>query len=172
MRILSFAKRKEGSIRVQAQVVGHTRWLQVGRGRQGPIEVTFHQPQRTDKTLALDETTGETIFVRSQQAEKKSGNFHAVDFPKLSPGEVRKKIDVANVSGGQVQNIRGSSRENWPIGEKRDPEFTLKKLALGGFKTNLGDRYQRRLKALDRLKKKRDDAKKRNIQESNNGIPF
>ena len=82
------------------------------------------------------------------------------------------EIDVANVSGGQVQNIRGSSRENWPIGEKRDPEFTLKKLALGGFKTNLGDRYQRRLKALDRLKKKREEAKKRSKQESNDGIPF
>lgn len=172
MGLLQLRRNEAEPVIVQGRVVGPPRWPRIGCGRQGPIEVTFHQPQKTDKLLLLNENTGETIFVAAQKGEKAVDGIHASDFPSLTPGQAEHIIDKATVAGAQLQNVRNSSRENWPIGPEADPEFSLKRVALGGFRTNLGSRYQRRLNAWHRLQKMKQDSEKRRRQSVDDGIKW
>lgn len=180
MRLLSLRKSKEGPpgeagsepVVAQARSLGRRNWFHIGTGRQGPIELDFYQPQQPDKLLGLNETTGETVFVASQAAEKASNGLHANDFPDVKSGTLGQSIDRATVSGAQIENVKHSARERWPIEQEADPESSLKQVALGGFQTNLGERYRRRLNAWERLQKIRQDAKKRREQTVDDGVRF
>lgn len=180
MRLSALRKRNElepgeagrTPVIVQVRAVGRELWRLIGRGHQGPINVELYQPQRTDKLVGLDTNSGQTIFVAAQAAEKATPGLSAGDFQAVPPHTIKQKVDKAQVAGAQFHNVRGSSREHWPIEKDRDPEFSLKQLALGGFKTNLGDRYKRRLNAWQRLQESREAAKKRRKQKIDDGVRF
>lgn len=180
MRLSILRKRQEAEpgdpgsepVIAQGHVVGRIQPQEIGVGRQGRIRLHFFQPQRTEQLLVLDETTGQSGFVSAQKGEIAARGTHARDHGQLTIGQADRTIYKADVFGGQVRNVK-SRREYWPI-EQGEPseELSLRQLALGGFKTNLGERPKRRLAAWERLKKIREDAKKRRRQTQDDGVPF
>ena len=161
---------------IQGHNEGRTRWIPVGTGRHGIIRLTFSHPEAPNKIVAIDQNTGETHFLPAQRAERRTGGrIRASDFPSI-PRTQATGIDRAAVASAQFENVRGSARENWPLEQKGQPNdevLRLRKLASGGFHTNIGKRYERRLGAHARLQQMRERRKARiQAQQVDDGVKF
>ncbi len=105
---------------IQVRGVGSGRWKAVGRGHRGRNTVSFYHPERSDTLTALDTASGNTVHVSAPKLEKKrKGQIHAMDFPEKSKADIAAASDPAHVQGTALSAIKGTSREHWPLPDRR-----------------------------------------------------